>query len=93
MISILTATDSISSYFDVHSTKEGEMHFIVSALNTICPDVLEAWAEDAYYYSTTFDRWEILWCIDDGRKFHLANKIYNYIETFEFDVEIIEEKA
>lgn len=93
MISILTAKDSISSYFDVHSTQEGEMHFVISTINTLCPNVLEMWGEDPYYYNTTFDRWEILWCIDDGRKLPLANKIYSYIETFGFDVKIIEEKG
>lgn len=83
-------------YFDINSDTQGEIEFVLTVLNTLCPKVLASWRVGALgytFYTEDFDRWEILWCIDDEEGWPLAHKVYNYIKDFEFDVEIVEEKA
>ena len=89
-------SQSTGTYFDIHSDTEGEIVFVLSTLNTLCPRVLTRWGVDELrygFYAGDFDRWEILWCIVDEEGWPLAHKIYNYIKDFGFDVEIVEEKG
>ena len=86
----------VATHFDIHSDTEGEIEFVVVALNAVCPDIIDRWqfnGDNPTFDSPEFDRWEIVWCIDDEEGWPLAHKIYNYIKDFGFDVEIVEEKA
>lgn len=83
-------------FFDINSDTQGEIEFVLTVLNALCPKVLTSWRVDALgytFYAEDFDRWEILWLVDDEEGWPLAHKVYNYIKDFGFDVEIVEEKA
>ena len=90
------STPKRSRWFDIYADTEGEITFVVSTLNTLCPHVLQRWdmtSEEASFYSTQFERYEIMWCIDDESGWPLAYQIYSYIESFGFDVEIVKENG
>lgn len=94
MIRVLLDKDEMCQhYFDIHAEHEGEIVFVISTINTLSPNTLGMWGADPYFWSTDFYRYEIVWCMDDTEGFPLANKIYEYIKDFGFEVKIIEEKA
>lgn len=90
------STSITTSYFDITSNTQGEIEFVVVALNAVCPDIVDRWrlnGDNPAFDSSEFDRWEIVWFINDEEGWPLAHKVYNYIKDFGFDAEIIEEKA